>query len=50
MMKKNKVVHIPDDVHARALEYCKKHGITMCEWVSGLIEKAASAPDKSALN
>ncbi len=34
-----KVVHINDDTHARAKEFCKKNGIRLKDWISKLVER-----------
>ena len=37
-----KVVHLPEDVHRSAKEYCEKSNIPMTKWVSDLIRDAVS--------
>ena len=34
-----KVIHLHDDAHCKAKDYCKAHGLRMSEWVAGLIHK-----------
>lgn len=31
------VVHLTDEAHVRAKQFCKDHGLKMSEWVSGLV-------------
>lgn len=37
-----KVVHVPDEVHAKAKAFCERHRLHMKRWVSGLILDAIS--------
>lgn len=37
-----KVVHLTDDSHEKAKQYCKDAGISMSDWVSQLIEEGLS--------
>ena len=36
----SKVVHLSDDAHNFAKDYCTKHGVKMSDWVAELIEDA----------
>ena len=36
----SKVVHLSEDAHARAKEFCKVNGLRMSDWVAGLIDQA----------
>ena len=38
----SKVVHLSDDAHAKAKEYCRKHGYKMSDWVASLIDQSIS--------
>ncbi len=38
----SKVVHLADDSHRRAKEFCKENGLRMSDWVAALIEDAIS--------
>ena len=38
----SKVVHLSDEAHAKAKDFCKKHSLRMSDWVAGLIENAIS--------
>ena len=38
----SKVVHLSDDAHRRAKEFCKVHGLRMSDWVTTLIDEAVS--------
>lgn len=39
----SKVVHLSDDAHAKAKEYCRQLSLKMSDWVAGLIDQAISA-------
>ena len=39
-----KVVHLPEDIHRCAKEYCERNNITMTQWVSGLIKDGVNKP------
>lgn len=39
-----KVVHVPDDIHARAKSHCEKNGVSMREFIGELIEEAMKSP------
>ena len=36
----SKVVHLTDDAHNKAKDYCKERGLRMSDWVANLIETA----------
>jgi hypothetical protein len=38
----SKVVHLSDDAHRRAKEFCKQQGLRMSDWVATLIDEAVS--------
>ncbi len=38
----DKVVHVPDSIHAQAKAYCKQRGINLKDWVAQLIEHGIS--------
>lgn len=38
----SKVVHLADDSHRRAKEFCKQHSLRMSDWVATLINEAIS--------
>jgi hypothetical protein len=47
----SKVVHLSDDAHNLAKDYCAKLGVKMSDWVADLITRSitgASAPARSA--
>lgn len=41
----SKVVHLSEDAHTRAKEYCKKRGLRMSDWVASLIEVAIAGDE-----
>lgn len=40
---RNNVVHVTEETRNAAKEYCKRNGISMKNWVSKLVNKAANA-------
>jgi len=38
----SKVVHLSDDAHARAKDFCKENKLRMSDWVASLIDEAIS--------
>ncbi len=38
----SKVVHLADDAHKRAKEFCHQHNLRMSDWVATLIDEAIS--------
>jgi len=36
----SKVVHLSDDAHVRAKDFCKDNGLRMSDWVASLIDQA----------
>jgi hypothetical protein len=38
----SKVVHLSDDAHMRAKEFCKEYGLRMSDWVAVLINEAVA--------
>ncbi|MEZ4270672.1 MAG: hypothetical protein R3C68_04335 [Myxococcota bacterium] len=39
----SKVVHLSNEAHAEAKEFCKEHTLRMSDWVAGLIRQAIDA-------
>lgn len=38
----SKVIHLSDEAHHKAKEFCREHGLKMSDWVANLIEVAIS--------
>jgi len=36
----SKVVHLSDNAHRRAKEFCSQHGLKMSDWVATIIDEA----------
>ena len=36
----SKVVHLSDEAHHKAKEFCREHGLKMSDWVANLIDMA----------
>jgi hypothetical protein len=45
-MASGKVVHLPEDVHRCAKEYCERNDVSMTKWVSALIRSASTGEVK----
>lgn len=45
----SKVVHLSDEAHNKAKNFCKEQGLRMSDWVAALIENAiaGSAPQQA---
>ena len=39
----SKVVHLSDDAHNKAKDFCKERGLRMSDWVANLIEAAIAS-------
>jgi len=40
----SKVIHLSNEAHAIAKDYCKRNGLRMSDWVASLIEEAIQSP------
>ncbi|MFC1610418.1 hypothetical protein ACFL6C_05625 [Myxococcota bacterium] len=38
----SKVIHLPEDAHRRAKEFCSQHRLRMSDWVGTLIDEAVA--------
>ena len=45
----SKVVHLSDDAHAKAKNFCRKNGFKMSDWVASLIDSAISSEDSDMM-
>jgi hypothetical protein len=43
----SKVIHLSDDAHNKAKEFCRQHELKMSDWVAGLIAAAITHGDAS---